>query len=146
MDPRWLCVTPLTFFLLACGGETEKPCAPADAMAKRCQAKPAEPFRLEPGQRLPEWAENLCNDWRRSDGSCDLMQLIGDYQECAEQHGRPAQQTMFEQGVGSRTVQKAFEQATFLCLELRRWFMTDAASDAWMDRPQRAPAAPAPPS
>jgi len=137
MGPRWLCWASLSLALFACGGESQPPCAPADAVAKRCQEPPAPPFPLAPGQSPPAWAENLCAEWRRVDGSCDLPQLIGDYQECRDRHGVPERDRLAAQGLGSFVVQRGFERATFLCLELRRWFRAEPAG---------APAPPAPPS
>jgi hypothetical protein len=143
---RWLCWSSLTLAALACGSEPEKPCLSADAAAGRCQAKPAAPAQLRPGEAPPEQAVNLCKDWHRPDGSCDPMQILADYQECLTQKGLPEQKRMFDQHVGNRNVIRSRDRATFLCLELRKWFMTDGAEAEWkgLPRPPDPPAAPPP--
>jgi hypothetical protein len=143
MTFRRLCWSSLALAAFACGSEPEKPCLPADAAAGRCQAKPATPPELGPGEVLPDRAQRLCQDWHRPDGSCDPMQIFADYQECLTQHGLPEQQRLFDQQVGSRNMLRARDRATYLCLELRRWMMSEEARRRWLDLP---PPAPAPPS
>jgi hypothetical protein len=128
---------------LGCGSDSEKPCLPADAATGRCQAPPEKRVQLPPGSVLPDWAQRLCQDWHRPDGSCDPMQIFADYQECLTQQGLPEQQRMLDQGVGSRNVMRARDRATYLCLELRRWMMSEEARQRWLDLP---PPAPTPPS
>ncbi len=135
---RWLCPFLLTFGALACGNDAAEPCSAADAAAGRCQVKRETPAALPPGAILPDWALRLCSDWRRPDGSCDQAEIMLDFRECLSQKGAPEQQRLQAQGVGNRASLRAGERATHLCLELRRWFMTPDAEDAWLGRPKRS--------
>jgi len=141
LTSRWLCSFMLALGTLACGNEPQEPCSTANAAAGRCTPTAAGPAALPPGGVLPDWALRLCQDWRRTDGTCDQMQILEDYQECLSTQGVPEQDRLIAQGVGSRAVQRARERATHLCLELRRWVMSEEAQERWAGRPRR----PAPP-
>lgn len=130
---RILCWSSPILAALACERAAEKPCLPADAAAGRCQAPPAKPIVLPPGAVLPDWALELCQDWHRPDGSCDPAQIAADYQECLTQQGLPEQQRLLDQQVGSRAVMRARDRATFLCLELRKWVMSEEARKRWLE-------------
>ncbi len=132
---RWLCVTTLTFAGLACGRDPNAPCSTLDAAAGRCQPAGAAPLVIPPGYKLPDWALELCKDWSRPDGSCDQAQVIADYQECLTKQGLPEQQRMFDQGAGSRSILRARDRATYLCMELRRWVMSERGRLKWSGEP-----------
>jgi len=119
---RWLFLAILTLGALACGSEPDEPCSAADAAAGRCQTTGSEPAALPPGQLLPEWAERLCQEWRRPDGTCDQLKIMADYEECLRTKGVPKMNEVIAQGAGNRPVQRARDRATRLCLELRGWF------------------------
>ena len=130
---RWLCVSLLMLGTLACGSEPEKPCSSVDKAAGRCQkATVAAPAALPPGTFITDSNPRLCDYWQRPDGSCDQTQLLADYTECLNTMGIPERDRLIAQGVGSRNVQRARDRATYLCLELRKWFMTQAGRDLWL--------------
>jgi hypothetical protein len=132
---RILCWSSPILAVLACDGASEKPCLPADAAAGRCKQPPAKRIELPPGAVLPDWAVELCQDWHAVDGSCDQLQIMADYMECLNQQGVPEQQRLREQGVGNRAVNRARDRATYNCMELRRWVMTEDARQRWIGLP-----------
>ena len=132
---RILCWASPILAAFGCDGASEKPCLPADAAAGRCKAPPAKRIELPPGAVLPDWALALCQDWHHVDGSCDQLQIMVDYKECLTQQGVPEQQRLKEQGAGNRATFRAGERATQLCMEQRRWVMTDEAQKRWIGLP-----------
>jgi hypothetical protein len=142
---RWLCLSTLTLGAFACGSDSSAPCSAADAASGRCKPAGAAPLVIPPGTILPDWALQLCKNWSRPDGSCDQAQVIADYEECLNTQGVPEQQRMIDQHAGNRVILMARERATNLCMELRRWFMTEAGrQDSFGGAPP--PAAKSPPS
>ena len=137
---RIVCCSSLILAALACGSDRAEPCSAADAAAGRCQAAGGAAPAPAPQVVLPDWALRLCDDWRRPDGSCELMEIQADFEECLNDYGLPEQQRMLAQGAGNRAVQRARERAIHLCLELRHWQMTPEFNERWQQRPQpRAP-------
>jgi hypothetical protein len=105
---------------------------------RRGSAEPAG----QTGTVLPDWAQQLCQSWRRSDGSCDQTTLIADYDECLRSECVPEMERLRMAGVGNRQVQLARERKTNRCLERRQWRMTEEGRQKQLGRPKR----PAPPS
>jgi hypothetical protein len=91
------------------------------------------------GASVPDWATRLCEDWVRSDGTCDLGVLVADYEECQRTQGAPEVQRLAKRGVRTRARIRAGERKTNLCLELRKWRMTQAKIDRWRGRSAPAP-------
>jgi hypothetical protein len=121
---RRLCLFPLALLALACSEEAAEP-APAGSL-----------------KAYPAWAERLCENWARRDGSCDLAALSADYEECFRTKAAPEIARMRERNAGARATERAGARKTHLCLELRRWMMTEKGVERWRGRPMRA----APPS
>jgi hypothetical protein len=139
---RWLCLSTLTLGAFACGSDSSAPCSSADAAAGRCKPAGAAPLVIQPGTSLADWALQLCEDWHRPDGSCDQAQVVADYQECLTKEGIPEQQRMIDQRTGSRAQLLARERATNLCMELRRWVLSEAGQRGLLSSPP--PPAPKP--
>jgi hypothetical protein len=118
-----LCLVLLAAGGVACGeGEP----APAQTTAQK--------------EELPTWAD--CKNWRRRDGSCDPAALLADYQHCLGTEGIPTKQRLLEHQVRSTAVARAWERATIVCLEKRRWMMKP---EAMQYLPGRSPPPPSPP-
>jgi hypothetical protein len=116
---RGLCLVWLTFGALACGDE---PAAPA--------GQAATPFPLL-------WAEHICDDWKRRDGSCDKPALIADYEDCMRSEGLPELERLRKAGVRSRMRLMAQERMTMLCLERRGWVITATGQDHRIGKPKQ---------
>jgi hypothetical protein len=104
---RGLCLILPIFGALACGDDPPAPAGQA----------PASP--------LPDWAQQLCQSWRRPDGSCDQATLMADYGDCLSSQGVPEMERLRKAGVGNRMLNLGRIKATNLCLELRHWVMTE---------------------
>jgi len=102
-----LCLILLIFGALACGDDPVAPEEPA------------------PAAILPDGAQNLCQYWRRADGSCDEMALVADYEECVRTAGAPERERLRRSGRINRLVHKGTDRKTNTCLELRSWVITD---------------------
>jgi hypothetical protein len=103
---RVLCLVLLAAGALACGGD---------------EPAPGEP---EPAKEVPFWA--LCENWRRRDGSCDQEALLADYEDCLGTEGTPTKQRLLNRQARRLTVSRAWQRATIVCIEKRRWRMTEA--------------------
>jgi hypothetical protein len=97
------------------------------------------PAPVAPGTVLPDWAQTLCDNYRRADGTCVQADLMADYDECLRTDGQRERDRLRKLGVGNRAVLRAGDRKTNLCLELRGWFETEAA------RARRLGSAPPPP-
>jgi hypothetical protein len=110
---RRLCLLSLALAALGCGDEAREPVD------------------------VPFWAQHLCENWVRPDGSCDLALLMADYEECFRVEGTPVTRRMLERGIRTRTAHRAGERKTNLCLEGRRWIMTEKGLERWRGPPKR---------
>jgi len=91
-----------------------------------CSDQPAAPAGPAAASPAPLWAQHICDDWRRRDGSCDQTVLIADYEECMRTDGLAEMERLRRAGVRTRMRLLAQERATMLCLEKRAWVITEA--------------------
>jgi hypothetical protein len=96
--------------------------------ALACRDEAADPVGQDPASSLPLWAR--CENWRRSDHSCDQTALLADYEECARTASAPK--------AGRLARLRGQERAIIVCLERRRWLMNAAALRNLPGRPQPA--------
>jgi hypothetical protein len=121
---RGLCLAGLFFGAIACSRESAEPAAQAAAPP------------------VPLWAQNICENWKRRDGSCDQMTLIADYEECMRTDGLDQMERLRRAGVRQRMRLLAQERATMLCLEKRSWVITETGQSRRIAHPMKPKYAP----
>lgn len=70
------------------------------------------------------------------------MALIADYEDCLRTAGAPEIERLRRAGRGNRAVHLAGERMTILCLELRRWVMTEEGRQNRLAHGPKQPARP----
>jgi len=127
---RGLCLSLLVFGALGCGDD---PAAPAGQTGPAGQTA---------ATLVPGWAEQICQYWRRRDGSCDQTALVADYEDCMRTKGVPEFERLSKAGVRTRMRFRGQERVMNLCLEQRSWVITEAGRAHQLGKPRKA----APPS
>lgn len=91
---------------------------------------------------VPDWSQQICQHWRRRDGSCDQTALIADYEDCMRTKGAPELERLRRAGRRTRTRIVGQERVMNLCLEQRSWVITEEGRAFQLGGPRKA----APPS
>jgi hypothetical protein len=120
---RGLCLGLLVFAAFGCGEDPPAPANPVGAAVAR------------------DWTDQICQFWRRRDGSCDQKALIADHEDCMRTKAMPELERLRKAGRRTRARIVAQERALNLCLEQRAWVITDEGRAQQVSGPK--PAAPA---
>jgi hypothetical protein len=99
----------------------------------------SEPEGQASGGPVPAWAEQICERWKRQDGTCIRKELIADYEDCMRSDGVPELERLRAAGVRARVRLQGMERLTGLCLEKRGWRITEAGKANELSGPKRAP-------
>jgi len=117
---RGLCLGLLVFGAIACGEDRPTP-------AKQATTGVAT-----------DWTQQVCQYWRRRDGSCDQKALVADYEECMRTQGAPEFERLRKAGRRTRARFLAQERAMTLCLEKRSWVITEEGRARQLSAPKKA--------
>lgn len=123
---RGLCLVWLVWGALACGSD------------------PAPPAGEGSGGPVPAWAEQICERWKRQDGTCIQKELIADYEDCMRSEGVPELERLRNAGVRARFRLQGMERLTELCLSKRAWVITEAGRASQLSQPTQPKQVPPP--